>query len=71
MEDYYTKTFRGSNPVWNHHKSLELKYNTDLKNYLRKNELELIVLDDSIVSTNGSDGSDLLGNAYVSLLPLL
>ena len=29
------------------------------------------MLDDSIANTNGDDGSDLVGNAYVSLLPLL
>ena len=37
LEDYYTKTYKGANPVWNHHKSIDLKYNEDLKNYLRKN----------------------------------
>lgn len=37
LEDYYTKTFKGSNPAWNYHKLIELNYNNDLKNYLRKN----------------------------------
>ena len=39
LEDYYTKTYKGANPVWNHYKSIDLMYNDDIKNYLRKNEL--------------------------------
>lgn len=37
LEDYYSKTFKGSTPAWNYYKTIELKYNNDLKNYLRKN----------------------------------
>ncbi len=37
LEDFYTRTAKGNNPNWNYIKLLELNYDSDLKNYLKKN----------------------------------
>lgn len=37
LEDHYTRTAKGNNPNWNHIKLLEVNYDNDFKNYLRKN----------------------------------
>jgi hypothetical protein len=70
MEDYYSKTAKGTAPNWSYIQLLEINYDNDFKNFLRKNELEFIVFDDSIQLQDDRD-SDVLGSTSVSLLPLL
>lgn len=70
MEDYYTKASKGNSPAWNHIKMLEVNYDTDFKNYFRKNELEFTVFDDNVLVTDDNN-SDVVGSAVISFLPLL
>ena len=49
---------------------LEVNYDTDFKNYLRKNELEFTVFDDNVLVTDDNN-SDVVGSAVISFLPLL
>ena len=70
LEDYYTKTARGSSPIWSHYKMIDTIYDTDMKNFLRKNELQFTVFDDSVM-VNDEKGNDIIGSASISLLPLL
>ena len=49
---------------------LEINYDTDFKNYIKKNELEFIVFDDNVLVTDNQN-SDVVGSAVISLLPLL
>ena len=47
-----------------------MKYNDDLKNYIRKNDIEFVVFDDNALM--GSDkSSDVVGTASISLISLL
>jgi hypothetical protein len=39
LEDHYTRAAKGNSPNWNHIKLLEIAYDNDFKNYLRKNEI--------------------------------
>jgi hypothetical protein len=70
LEDYYTKTSKGNSPNWNHFKMIDVLYDTDLKNYLRKNELEFTLFDDNVILYDDKS-SDVVGSASISLIPLL
>jgi Ca2+-dependent lipid-binding protein len=70
LEDYYSRVVKGSNPVWNYFAAIDLLYNDDLKDYLRRNDLQLVVLDDNAV-ISGEGDADVVGSARVSLAPLL
>lgn len=70
MEDYYTKTEKGPQPKWGHYKMLEVVYNEDFKNYLRKNDLELTVFDDNANLYDDKD-SDVVGTAALPLATLV
>jgi hypothetical protein len=69
LEDYYTRPSKGNNPNWNHIKMMEVNYDSDFKNYLRKGELEFVVFDDNAVAVD--DRNLDLGSACISLAPLL
>lgn len=49
---------------------LEIRYDNDFKNYLRKNEIEFTVFDDNVLVMD-EKSSDVVGSAVISLLPLL
>ena len=48
---------------------MEVNYDTDFKNYLRKGELELVVFDDNATAID--DRNLDVGSCFVSLAPLL
>lgn len=48
---------------------LDVVYDNDMKNYLRKTQLEFTVFDDNAIGDEKD--SDVIGTAAVSLLPLL
>jgi len=70
MEDYYTRAIKGAIPNWDYLKLLDISYDNDFKNYLRKSELEFTVFDDNVVIQDERN-SDVVGSAVISLLPLL
>lgn len=47
LKDYFTNTSPGQNPVWNHWNILDINFNNDFKNYVRKQQVEIIVMDDN------------------------
>jgi len=49
---------------------IDVLYDTDLKNYLRKNELEFTLFDDNVILYDDKS-SDVVGSASISLIPLL
>ncbi len=49
---------------------MEINYDTDFKNYLRKGELQFIVFDDNVLVMDDKN-MDVVGNAVLYLAPLL
>jgi hypothetical protein len=70
LEDHYTRASKGNSPNWSYIKMLEVNYDSDLKNYLRKGEIEFVVFDDNVVVMDDKN-IDVVGSAILTLSPLL